>query len=106
MGYVMPFRSEEVANYQDDVSELRGLSTSAHLTYLRTLRRDRSSPMFYAISTALEETLLADSKVDERPLKVVLVTVAWGARLVKYLPGQMQRMDSLGLLQKYVVFCH
>lgn len=105
--FLLDFLPEEILkspSERKDIARLRALSRPRHLEYLRSLRRGRASATFRALLAALETALGVGSSPDA-PLKLVITTLIWGARLSVYLRAALQRAHAFGLARHSVVFC-
>lgn len=84
---------------------LRALPYATHAALLRSSRWGWSSQAFRALLLALEAVLVRTGAHDDRFGKVVILTVVWGERLAKYLPGWLERASALGHGGRTLVFC-
>jgi len=87
------------------LSALRAMPLEKHLEKLRAQRQRRISSTYRALLVALESALASNRMKAVEEQKVVAVTLFWGSRLAKYLPGALRRAEALGLGASYLVFC-
>ncbi|CAJ1409712.1 unnamed protein product [Effrenium voratum] len=67
---------------------------------VRRWLRNRPSQTMRSLLLALEE--ISSSEAFNQ---ILLCTLLWGGRLAGYLPAALQRMEALGFLHQYLIFC-
>lgn len=106
--YQLDFRPEEILRPPEEtrgLSALRALPREQHLRVLRAARKRRISGCFRGLLASLETALTAPGSRQLAEAKVVYVSMIWGARLSTYLAPTLQRVQALGIVAGFLIWC-
>mmetsp|Transcript_130629 Transcript_130629/g.418882 ORF Transcript_130629/g.418882 Transcript_130629/m.418882 type:complete len:582 (-) Transcript_130629:102-1847(-) len=105
--YKMDFHAHELVKRPPEVralAERSALDPDALALALAAEGRQRPSAVGRGVLRALQASLLARPE-QAGPGRMVFVTMVYGARLSKYIPGALRRADAFDLLPQWLLFC-
>eukprot|EP00928_Gymnodinium_smaydae_P080191 TRINITY_DN6393_c0_g1_i2.p1 TRINITY_DN6393_c0_g1~~TRINITY_DN6393_c0_g1_i2.p1 ORF type:complete len:593 (-),score=105.38 TRINITY_DN6393_c0_g1_i2:39-1817(-) len=108
--YMLDFRASEIMRPPEErarLTQLRELPVQQHRDYLQQALASvgGGSRPYSAVVGALTSVLDGFGRPGVSDEKLLLVTMLWGARLARYLPGAIKRASAFGHGGRYLVFC-
>lgn len=105
--YDLDFHPDEILRppeHRQTLAALRAMPRAEHISLLRQTRRNRKSPTFQSLLSALVVSLGEPSALAPAS-KLVVVSIVWGDRLAVYFEGWLRRAAAYGLARSSLLFC-